>query len=294
MLNYIEPLFRPPSEANSLIFQVTNGCSWNKCAFCEMYTAPQKKFKPTDEKIVLAEIESIAQNYPDAKRIFLADGDAMVLSTRRLLTILNKINACFENVNRVSVYCLPRNVKNKSVSELTELREAGLGLVYVGAESGDDELLTLINKGETFSSTVEALHKIHSAGIKSSVMVLNGLGGVDYSQQHAIHSAELVNEIQPHYLATLVISFPLGKERFFSHFSNNFQLLDQNGLFKEMETFLSRTNLKQTIFRSDHASNYLVLKGVLGRDKDKLLNMLQQALDNPEKVHLRQEWQRGL
>jgi len=294
MLEYIEPLFRPPSEANSLILQVTNGCSWNQCTFCEMYTAPQKKFSTKKESLVFDEIEMAAHTYPETRRIFLADGDAMVLSTRRLLSILQHIQIHFPKVNRVSAYCLPRNIKNKSIDELKELYNAGLGLVYVGAESGDDELLSLINKGETLSSTVDSLQKLHIADIKTSVMILNGLGGNLFTKQHAINSARLVNESQPNYLATLVISFPLGKERFLQSFPDNFQLLDQNALFHEMEIFIDHTDLKNTIFRSDHASNYLILKGVLGKDKQKLLEKLHLARTTPEKLHLREEWQRGL
>ncbi len=291
---YIEPVFRPPSEADSLIFQVTNGCSWNRCAFCEMYTAPQKKFSIKNEVEVFAEIERAAQAMPHVRRVFLADGDAMVLSTRRLLAILEQIKRCFPDINRVSTYCLPRNVKNKSVDELKELREAALGLVYVGAESGDEQLLQMIEKGETFDSTVAALQKLRLAGIKTSVMILNGLGGDLYTRQHALNSARLVNESQPNYLATLVVSFPLGEARFRQHFPKNFHLLDQIGLFEEMRVFIEHTDLNSTIFRSDHASNYLVLKGVLGRDKPALLDKLDLAISAPDKLDLREEWQRGL
>jgi len=292
--DYIQPLFRPPSEANSLILQVTNGCSWNRCAFCEMYTAPQKKFSVKKEPQVLAEIEAAAESMPFSRRVFLADGDAMVLSTRRLLAILEQIRRYMPQVTRVSAYCLPRNVKTKSVAELKELHDAGLGLAYIGAETGDDELLQRIQKGESFDSSVEALQKLRLAGIKTSVMILNGLGGDVYSQQHALNSARLVNAAQPHYLATLVLSFPMGKQRFLSHFPEGLQLLDQAGLFQEMRTFLSHTELDSTLFRSDHASNYLILKGVLGRDKPRLLELLDKALTTPEQVSLRQEWQRSL
>lgn len=243
---------------------------------------------------MFAEIERAAQSAPHVRRIFLADGDAMVLSTRRLLAILERINRHFPNINRVSSYCLPRNVKNKSLAELQELKAAGLGLAYIGAESGDDELLQLIQKGETFASTVDALQKLQQAGIKTSVMILNGLGGEPYTQQHAVNSARLVNETQPNYLATLVVSFPMGKERFMQSFPDDFRLLDQPGLFREMRQFIEHTDLKSTIFRSDHASNYLVLKGVLGRDKQALLDKLDLAITAPDQLALRQEWQRGL
>ncbi|MFV2057942.1 MAG: radical SAM protein, partial [Thiohalomonadales bacterium] len=212
--SYIEPLFRPPSEANSLILQITNGCSWNKCTYCEMYTAPQKKFSVKKQADVLSDIETLAVQNPETRRVFLADGDAMVLSSRRLLAIMHNIRNNFPKLTRISSYCLPRNIQSKSVAELKQLHAAGLGLVYVGAESGDDELLKLISKGETFASTVDALQKLHDAGIRTSVMILNGLGGRSFSEQHALNSARLVNAAQPDYLATLVVSFPMGEQRF--------------------------------------------------------------------------------
>ncbi|WP_026180069.1 radical SAM protein [Hahella ganghwensis] len=292
-LNYIEPVFRPPSEAGSLILQVTNGCSWNKCTFCEMYTAPQKKFKPKQEDEVLSEIKAVASSQPSVRRVFLADGDAMVLSYRRLHQILVWLNEYFPNLQRVSSYCLPRNIRNKTVAELAELKSLGLDILYVGAESGDDLVLEKVQKGETQASTVDALVKIKQAGLRSSVMILNGLGGRRYSEQHAVNSANMVNLAQPDYLATLVVSFPLGEQRLRSGF-DDFDMLNQKELFREERLFLEHTDLSKTIFRSDHASNYLVLKGVLGRDKVAMLNKLDLAIDNPEMVPLRQEWQRGL
>ena len=172
-IDYIEPVFRPPSEAHSLILPLTNGCSWNKCTFCEMYTAPQKKFSVRDEKQVLSEIQRVSEQMI-VQRVFLADGDALALSTRRLLTVLQAIREHLPTVQRVSSYCLPSNLKNKSVSELQELADAGLKMVYVGAESGDDEVLEKVNKGETFASTLSALTKLGEAGITRSVMILNG------------------------------------------------------------------------------------------------------------------------
>ena len=208
-IDYIEPVFRPPSEAHSLILPLTNGCSWNKCTFCEMYTAPQKKFSVRDEKQVLSEIQRVSEQMI-VQRVFLADGDALALSTRRLLTVLQAIREHLPTVQRVSSYCLPSNLKNKSISELQELADAGLKMVYVGAESGDDEVLEKVNKGETFASTLSALTKLGEAGITRSVMILNGLGGRSLSAQHADQSAALMNATQPEYLSTLVVSFSTG------------------------------------------------------------------------------------
>jgi radical SAM superfamily enzyme YgiQ (UPF0313 family) len=293
-MRYIEPLYRPPSEARSLILQITNGCSWNRCTFCEMYTQPQKKFRPMPQADIDAELAAIAASGVPVRRIFLADGDAMTLSVRRLKAILESINRHLPGVQRVASYCLPRNVSKKSVDDLAELRAMGLSLFYVGCESGDDLVLDRVHKGETFATSLSALQKIKAAGAKSSVMILNGLGGSRYSEQHALNSARLMNEAQPEYLSTLVVSFPLGTERFEAGFKGEFEPLDQAGLFREMYQLLDALDLTQTIFRSDHASNYLSLKGTLGKDKEKLLAGVRTAIERPGDANLRAEWQRGL
>jgi radical SAM superfamily enzyme YgiQ (UPF0313 family) len=289
---YIEPVFRPPSEAHSLILPVTNGCSWNHCTFCEMYTQEQKKFRARDEAQVLEEIRRTGERMI-VQRVFLADGDALVLPTRRLLTILGAIREFMPEVQRVSSYCLPRNLRKKSVDELKELADAGLRMAYVGCESGDDEVLARVNKGETFESSLSALDKLGQAGISRSVMILNGLGGPALSAQHADNSARLMNEAQPEFLSTLVVSFPQGEVRFRQGFTD-YQALTQQQLFVEVERLLQGLELRDTVFRSDHASNYLVLKGNLGADKTRLLAQVREAIERPQVAGLRQEWQRGL
>lgn len=277
-LNYIEPVFRPPSEWRSLILQVTNGCSWNKCTFCDMYKDEQKRFKPKAITEIEAELKLITQNNYPIKRIFLADGDAMSLSMRRLTEILELINKYFPNLQRISSYCLPRNLLKKSVADLTELKKLGLQILYVGCETGDTELLSIINKGETFASSLAALQKIKAAEIKSSVMILNGLGGYKYSKQHALKSAELMNKAQPEYLSTLVLEFPLGSSRFEKSFNGDWRFLTKLELFQEMKILMENLNLNKTIFRSDHASNHLILKGILGRDKLRISNEINLAI----------------
>jgi radical SAM superfamily enzyme YgiQ (UPF0313 family) len=291
-ISYIEPVFRPPSEAHSLILPVTNGCSWNKCTFCEMYTAPQKKFRARDEGEVLDEIRRSGEQLI-VQRVFLADGDAMILPTHRLLRILEAIAEHMPTVERVTSYCLPRNLKRKSVEELRELRDAGLAMLYVGAESGDDEVLRRVNKGETFDSTADALLKAGEAGLQRSVMILNGLGGTSLSEQHASNSARLMNLTQPEFLSTLVVSFPQGMDRYREQFPD-FEPLGQTGLFLEIQRFLGDLELRDTVFRSDHASNYLVLKGVLGADKPRMMEQVKRAIEQPERAGLRAEWMRAL
>ncbi|MEZ5628275.1 MAG: radical SAM protein [Rhodocyclaceae bacterium] len=293
-IRYVEPVFRPPSEAQSLILPVTDGCSWNQCTFCEMYTAPQKAFRARSEDEVIDSIRRVGARYGDqVRRVFLADGDALVLPTRRLLAILEAIRTHLPAVRRISSYCLPRNLRKKSAAEMQALAAAGLSLVYVGAESGDDTVLARVNKGETFDTTRAALDTLGEAGITRSVMILNGLGGSVFSAQHAEASARLANLTQPEYLATLVVSFPTGEQRFRAGFPE-WAPLALHGLLREMESFLSQLDLKRTVFRSDHASNWLVLKGTLGADKARLLAQVRDALAAPEQAGLRPAWARGL
>lgn len=291
-LEYNEPVFRPPSEAYSLILQLTLGCSWNRCAFCEMYSS--KKFKVRKEEEIIREIKEVASISTDIKKVFLADGNAMVLSTSKLLRIINEINKTFPRVTRISAYALPKDISSKTDDELKQLSDAGLKLLYVGIESGDDELLRLINKGETFNSSVDGLQKARKAGIKLSVMILNGLGGKNYSVQHAINSAKAINLIQPEFLSTLVLSFPYGEDHFKKRFKGNFKALTTLELIEEMKIFIENLELENSVFRSDHASNYLVLKGNLNRDKQKFLNNINTVLQSPDDASLRPEWTRGL
>lgn len=294
MLSYIEPVFRPPSEARSLILQVTNGCSWNKCTFCEMYTQDQKKFRARKEEEIEQDIIKAASSGVPFQKVFLADGDAMVLPMRKLESILRMIQKHIPSVTRVSSYCLPRNIYKKSVEDLALLKTLGLDILYVGCESGDSQVLEFVSKGETYETQRDALIKIKQAGLRSSVMILNGLGGPKYSEQHAINSAKLMNETQPDYLSTLVVSFPMGEDRLKEGFEQDWSLMDQATLFLELKHFISHLELDNTIFRSDHASNYLPLKGVLGKDKAVMLEQIDTALYQPDKIRLRQEWQRGL
>jgi len=253
-----------------------------------------KAFKIKSFEKIKKEIDACAETGMKFNKVFLADGDAFVLPSKKLKQILDEINLKINSVRRISAYAKPKDLAAKTVEELLNLKESGLNLVYIGIESGDDEVLRLINKGETYKSTVEGLIKAKEAGIKLSVMVLNGLGGKQFSKQHAINSAKLINEIQPEYLSTLVLSFPFGKEHFIKRLGKDFSILSRIELLEEMKLFLGNTELEQTVFRSDHASNYLVLKGILARDKDLLCNKIEYVLSDPAHDNLREEWQRGL
>ena len=291
-IKYDEPLFRPPSEAYSLILQVTIGCSWNKCSFCEMYTS--KRFRVRSEEEVFREIQLIREKGYDVRKVFLADGNAMVLSTQKLIRILNQLKVSFPKLSRISAYAIAKDLEYKSVSEITALKEAGLKLIYVGIETGNDELLRLITKGESFWSTRDSLLKAKQAGIKSSVMILTGLGGKKYSEKHAVESAKLINVLQPEFLSTLVLSFPYGVDHYKQRFDGEFEEMNTMDLLKEQHRFISELNVEDVIFRSDHASNYLALKGTLAKDKERLLSELETAIHHPDQGVLREEWERGL
>lgn len=290
-MNYHEPLFRPPSEARSLILQITLGCSWNKCSFCEMYTS--KQFTARKEEDIFNDIDGLKPYSEQIRRVFLADGDPLVLSTVRLLRILRKLKDTFPNLQRVSTYASPSNLSRKSSTELKELYDAGLTLLYVGIESGDSEVLHAIQKGETFETTIEGLNKSKAVGMNSSVMIINGVGGKLLTNQHAMNSAIVLNETQPKYASTLVLTTHKGLEHYKERYIGDFQQLNQVELFTEMQLFMEQLDLKETIFRSDHASNNLVLKGVLGKDKQRFLNQIQLALEHPGLANLRTDYLRG-
>ena len=278
---YNEPVFRPPAEANSAILQVTLGCSWNRCAFCDMYSSKTFKIRKFEE--LKPKIETLSRLYLGTKKVFLADGDAFVLSAKHLIPILTEINRQFGKLQRISSYALPREILSKTESELKELKELGLKLLYIGIETGDDELLQLIHKGETFSSTIDGIHKAHQAGIETSIMIINGLGGKKYSKQHAINSARIINRVNPKYLSTLTLSFPYGEKHFQGKFSGEYVPLTIVELFEELRMFISQTELSNVIYRSNHVSNNLILKGTLSKDKENLLEQIDSVIKETPK-----------
>jgi radical SAM superfamily enzyme YgiQ (UPF0313 family) len=256
-----------------------------------MYTS--KHFKARLEADIFKDIDAFLPYNTQIRRVFLADGDPLVLATDRLLRILTKLKATFPKLNRISTYASPSNLARKSDSELKELYEAGLTLLYVGIESGDSEVLECIQKGETFQTTIDGLNKSKAAGMNSSVMLINGVGGKELTQQHAMNSAKVLNETQPKYASTLVLTAHKGLEHFQERYQGNFIELTQQELFIEMQNFVNTLELNETIFRSDHASNNLILKGILGRDKQAFLNKIEVAINNPKNAGLRPKMNRG-
>lgn len=279
-IQYNEPLFRPPSEGRSLIIQITLGCSWNKCAFCEMYTS--KQFVARKEEDIFNDIEAFKPWATKITKVFLADGDPLVLSNRRLIPILNKLRETFPNLSRISTYASPSNINRKSEVELVELKNEGLDLLYVGIESGDDRTLEAIQKGETFESTITGINKAQNVGMDTSVMIITGVGGKVFTKEHALRSAEVLNLTQPKFASTLVLTPHKGLDHYRSRFVGEFIELDLKEQLVEMELFMQNLELKETIFRSDHASNRLVLKGILGKDKEQFLKQIKAAIAEPD------------
>lgn len=244
-----------------------------------MYTS--KRFTVRKQEEVFNDIDAFLPWADQITKVFLADGDPLVLSNSKLLPILNKLTSTFPNLRRISTYASPSNINRKTMEELEALSKAGLQLLYVGIESGDDATLAAIQKGETFKSTVEGIIKGHDAGFDTSVMIITGVGGKLFTEQHAILSAEVLNATQPKFASTLVLTTYKGLNHYRDRFQGEFIELNLIEQLEEMKRFMEQLELKETIFRSDHASNRLVLKGTLGRDKNKFLEQIELAIKDP-------------
>jgi len=291
LIDYDLPVWRPPSEADSFILQATLGCSFNRCSFCSMYRTKTFTIRPLDA--VNADIQTVAKTARNTRRVFLADGDALAAPTDYLLAMLAALHTAFPRLERVSSYALPANLLKKSVAELTQLREAGLTLLYYGIETGSADLLKRITKGATPEAMITGLTKAKQAGLKISATVILGLGGQTYWQEHIDATAELVNQVELDYLSTLqLMRDPLIHAEFQRKFREPFQEQDDQALLVEQARLIERLNPPAPLtFRSNHASNALALAGELPRDREKLLAQLAQALTG--RVALRPEWLRG-
>lgn len=284
--DYDTPVFRPPSEANSFILRVTRGCAHNRCTFCAMYKDVQ--FALCSDEEIVRQIALAARYYRDqVRRIFLADGDALVLPTEKLLKILNLLYKTFPKLQRVTSYASALDILRKSPEELAKLREAGLKLLYLGLETGDTELLKKIKKGVTAEQSIEAGQKAIAAGMKLSVMVIAGLGGKAGSEKHAVLTGKAVSAIAPHMLSILTLRLYKGTEMLRQYENGEFELLSPAELAKETYTFLEHTEIpkeRHTIFRSNHISNYINLRGNLPEDRDRLLRELAAVIPELSKL----------
>ncbi|MFA5320344.1 MAG: radical SAM protein [Candidatus Omnitrophota bacterium] len=286
----IEPAIRPPSEAESVLLQITLGCSSNSCSFCGAYK--DKPFRIKDPQEISADIKKYASRDKEARRVFLMDGDALVLGNAKLIPVLEELEQAFSRLARVSSYANGRNITQRSPEELRELYAHKLSLIYMGLESGCQEILDRCAKSSSVEEMIQAVHKAQEAGIKSSVIVLLGLGGRKYSSAHIQGTIAALNRMQPRYLSFLSLMVipgtPLAKEVE----AGGFEELGPEELLREAYGIIRGLELKKTIFRSDHASNYLALEGAFPKDKGILLNVLKSALDG--EIGLRPEGLRGL
>jgi radical SAM superfamily enzyme YgiQ (UPF0313 family) len=288
-MRYEEPVFRPPSEAYSLIIQATIGCSHNKCTFCGMYRG--KKFRIRDLDEIKEDILLSKEYYGEVRRIFLADGNAFAMPTDQLLEILDFAYAIYPKLERVSAYAGPLDLLEKDDNEIMELKKRGLKLLYLGVETGDDELLKKIRKGATAEETVEAGRKAIRNEMTLSITVLIGLGGKQGSFRHAKETAKVINQIEPHYTAALTLILIPDTPLHRMYERGLFQPLDKMETLQELRWMIEDINCR-TIFRSNHASNYLPIKGNLPDDKEEILRMIDYSMKNPRV--LRQEFLRGL
>ncbi len=279
---YDYPLYRPPSEANSVIFQVTLGCSFNRCSFCNMYRTKAYAERPWTE--IKAEIDMAAKFYPDTSRVFLADGDALNLPKDRMVQILQYVHAKFPHLERISCYAMPKNLIQKKDSDLRELRTAGLKMLYVGIESGNNIVLRKVTKGATCETITQACQKAKLHGFILSCMIILGLGGKTYSKEHIADTACILNEIAPDYVGALTLYLEDGVyDEFMTKFGEPFIPLDDGAIIDELEQLIANFNPKDTvIFRANHASNVYSVKGKMPDDKDKLLALIKNLKSHPE------------
>lgn len=288
---YEGKIFRPPSEAKSVILQISVGCKHNACTFCTMYKDKSFRIRSRAE---IKEILSVAQaEEPDAERVFLADGDAIALNTDLLIEILDQLYQRFPHLKRVGIYGGPKDILAKSSEELAALKAHGLNIVYLGVESGNEDILRSVCKGVTTNQMIAAGQKVKASGLTLSCTVITGLGGKALSHEHAIDTAHVISQIDPQYLAALTLMIdgdaPLAK----AIKDGSFQLLSPFESLKELRTMLGNLKVSNCIFRSNHASNYLSLRATLPDDRDELLQILDSTINNQTIESLRPEYWRG-
>ncbi|MDD3473527.1 MAG: radical SAM protein [Syntrophaceae bacterium] len=290
-MRYIGAVYRPPSEAESLIIQATLGCSHNKCSFCGSYQ--DKRFKIRSLEDIRSDLKDCAY-MGRIERVFLADGDALCIPQKRLVEILKSVKEILPSVQRVGIYGNAKDILRKSVDELKELRKLNLKIIYLGVETGDPELLVKICKGATYDQLVEAAHRVKQAGILCSVTVLLGIGGVENSQRHAKATARILSDMDPDYVGALSVITVPGTPLYEEYVEGKFQVPDPFQLIMELRTMIAESNFTNCIFRSNHASNYLPVKATLPRDKEEILRAIDHVLKAQDQGMLRPEFLRAL
>lgn len=282
MLEYDYPLYRPPSEARSLIFQVTLGCSFNQCSFCDMYRSKEYVERPWED--VRGEIDAMARRLPRSRRIFLADGDALNLPTKYMIKVVKYIREKFPDVERVSCYAMPMNVLKKSRQELLDMRDAGLDMLYLGIESGSNLILRKVTKGAVADTIVRSVRKAKDAGYTMSCMVILGLGGKTHSGEHIRGTAEVISAASPHYVGALTLYLENGiRGEFLTKFGETFVPISDSDALDELERLISQIDAKdEIIFRANHGSNAYAIRGTFPQDKQAMLDQVSFSRRNPE------------
>ncbi len=279
MIKYVGDVYRPPSEAYSLIVQATIGCTHNKCTFCKMFKEKRFQTRPTED--ILADFAWARKRYRSVPRIFLADANALCLKTDKLMPILTYIEETFPECERVTIYGRASDILRKTEDELKQLREHGLTMVYIGAESGSDKVLEMCHKGETRKQLIDAVKMIEKVGIKASVTFINGLAGKDGWEDHAIQTGTMITEMNASYVSLLTLLVDPQAPMYDDIQSGRLKLLTPEEVLAETHLMLEHANPEKTcIFRSNHASNYLSLKGDLPQDRDRFLAQIENAMKN--------------
>ena len=289
-MRYQEPVYRPPTEADSYLLHVSYGCSHNECTYCAMYRT--KRFSIRPEAEVFEDIRAAANALPDTRRVFLLDGDALTLPTKRLLPVLVALRTAFPELQRVAAYANAISVNAKSDAELQELKSAGFGIAYLGLESGDEEVNRRIVKGATIEEQVRAVRRAQAAGIKMSVMVLLGMGGRERSREHAIATGRVLSEMDPRFVSCLCVTPVPGTPLFDEVARGEFGLPTPEETLEELRLLLEHTHVSGAVFRSNHASNWLPLGGRLPADRERLLEAVDLARAGD--IPLKPDWMRGL
>ena len=289
-MHYEGNIIRPPSEANSILLQVTVGCSRNKCTFCGSYQGERFKIKPDD--IIMEDIAFAANYCKNQRRVFLCDGDALIIPQKRLMNILTRIEEQLPWVTRVGVYANAKSIGMKSSEELKQLREHKLGIAYMGLETGDDVTLKEIHKGADSGEMIRMGKKIREAGIKLSVTVILGIAGKERSDIHAGETGRVLSAIDPEYVGALSLMLIPGTALYNDYKAGKFPLPSPEEMLRELRIMVAKTNLSQGLFHANHASNYLPIKARMPKDKEKTLALIDEALAG--RIHLKPEWLRGL
>jgi radical SAM superfamily enzyme YgiQ (UPF0313 family) len=289
-MHYEGYCIRPPSEADSILLQVTLGCSHNRCTFCGSY--PDKRFRIKEDRIILSDILFAARHMPHEDRLFLMDGDALIIPQKRLMSILEWIKEHLPRVRRIGAYANVKGIKKKSLEELKQLRENGLGILYYGVETGDEEIRKEIQKGSTAATCVEMGRRVKEAGIQLSATVLLGIGGRERSLRHARATGELLSAMDPDFVGALTVMLIPGTPLHQDFVDGRFELPDELGLLRELREMISHTHLTRGYFFSNHASNYLPVKAKLPSGKQRALDLIDSALRG--EVGLKPEWMRAL